>query len=159
MKLVTTALEWSYAAGETDVRAEMLEQAAALLVLRRNTLRIIDGAGPSIDASPSGATTDAPDQALVPPSIQTTSRDEVGDSAQPAKAARCSFTEVIPIDVQAFQSSGIRLVECPTCAATRTLEPHHSVLRFTSHDKRKMRLPPTARRWARWEAIWKVVGE
>ena len=46
MKLVTTALEWSYAAGETDVRAETLEKAASLLVLRRDTLRIIDGVGP-----------------------------------------------------------------------------------------------------------------
>ncbi len=48
MKLVTTALEWSYAAGETDVRAETLEKAASLLVLRRDTFRIIDGAGPSL---------------------------------------------------------------------------------------------------------------
>jgi len=42
MKLVTTVLEWSYQAGETDVRAETLEKAAELLVLRRDTLRIID---------------------------------------------------------------------------------------------------------------------
>jgi hypothetical protein len=33
MKLVTTALEWTYQAGETDVRAETLEAAASLLVL------------------------------------------------------------------------------------------------------------------------------
>src|SRR5713101_2994323 len=50
MKLVTTALEWSYQAGETDVRAETLEVAASLLVLRRDTLRLIDGAGPDIEA-------------------------------------------------------------------------------------------------------------
>src|SRR5438552_10393842 len=50
MKLVTTALEWTYQAGETDVRAETLELAASLLVLRRDTLWLIDGAGPSIDA-------------------------------------------------------------------------------------------------------------
>jgi hypothetical protein len=50
MKLVTTALEWTYEAKETDVRAETLEKAASLLVLRRDTLRIIDGAGPSIEA-------------------------------------------------------------------------------------------------------------
>jgi len=46
MKLVTTALEWSYLAGETDVRAERLKSAAELLVLRHDTLKIIDGAGP-----------------------------------------------------------------------------------------------------------------
>src|SRR6266487_4279601 len=45
MKLVTTALEWSYEAKATDVRAETLEKAAQLLVLRRDTFRIIDGAG------------------------------------------------------------------------------------------------------------------
>jgi len=47
MKLVTAALEWSYQARETDVRAETLQAAAELLVLRRETLRIIDGAGPT----------------------------------------------------------------------------------------------------------------
>ncbi len=48
MKLVTTTtLEWSYAAGETDVRAETLQAAAELLTLRRDAIRMIDGAGPS----------------------------------------------------------------------------------------------------------------
>src|SRR6266852_2140752 len=46
MKLVTTALEWSYLAGETEVRAERLKSAAELLVLRHDTLKLIDGAGP-----------------------------------------------------------------------------------------------------------------
>ena len=39
MKLVTTALEWTYEAGLTDVKEEMLEQAAELLMLRRDTFR------------------------------------------------------------------------------------------------------------------------
>src|SRR5436305_9193642 len=56
MKLVTTALEWSFEASETNVRAETLEKAASLLVLRRDTLRIIDGAGPSLDAPQSEST-------------------------------------------------------------------------------------------------------
>src|SRR5438876_3046394 len=56
MKLVTTALEWTYQAGETDVRAETLEVAASLLVLRRDTLRLIDGAGPDIEAPRSEST-------------------------------------------------------------------------------------------------------
>src|SRR5207244_923337 len=50
MKLVTTALEWTYQAGEPDVRAETLELAAQLLVLRHDSLRIIDGAGPIVQA-------------------------------------------------------------------------------------------------------------
>ena len=36
-------------AGLTDVKEETLEQAADLLMLRRDTFRIIDGAGPSVD--------------------------------------------------------------------------------------------------------------
>src|SRR5947209_7922066 len=50
MKLVTTALERSYLAGDTEVRAERFKSAAALLVLRHDTLKLIDGAGP--DALP-----------------------------------------------------------------------------------------------------------
>ena len=42
MKLVTTALEWSYAQGEKDVSPKMLEAAAELLTFRRDTLRVID---------------------------------------------------------------------------------------------------------------------
>ena len=38
-KLITTALEWSYLDGETDVRAERLKSAAELLVLRHDTAR------------------------------------------------------------------------------------------------------------------------
>lgn len=56
VKLVTTALEWSYQAGEPEVRAQTLEKAASLLVLRRDTLRIIDGTGPSVEAAPSAST-------------------------------------------------------------------------------------------------------
>ncbi len=45
MKLVATTLEWSYATGEADVRAETLEAAAEVLTLRRDAIRVIDGAG------------------------------------------------------------------------------------------------------------------
>jgi len=51
-----------------------------------------------------------------------------------------------------------RVVECPDCGATRTLEPHHGVLRFKQHDRVK-RKKLTAKRWARREMTWKVVGE
>ena len=46
MKLVLAALEWSYEAKATDVQVAYLERAAALLVLRHDTFRIIDGEGP-----------------------------------------------------------------------------------------------------------------
>jgi hypothetical protein len=54
MKGVPTALEWSFEAKAPNVRA--LEKATELLVLCRDTLRIIDGAGPVSDATQSDST-------------------------------------------------------------------------------------------------------
>src|SRR2546426_7011442 len=42
MKLVTTALEWSYAQGEKDVSPKMLEAAAEQFTLRRDVMYLID---------------------------------------------------------------------------------------------------------------------
>lgn len=42
MKLITTALEWSYAQGEQDVNPKHLEAAAEQLTLRRDVLYLID---------------------------------------------------------------------------------------------------------------------
>ena len=42
MKLVTTALKWSYAKGEADVTSPHLKAAAELLTLRRDKIQIID---------------------------------------------------------------------------------------------------------------------
>src|SRR5438132_2274667 len=42
MKLVTTALEWSYAQGERNVSPKMLEAAAESLTLHRDVIRVID---------------------------------------------------------------------------------------------------------------------
>ena len=42
MKLVTTALKWSYAQREADVTSKYLKAAAELLTLRRDTIQIID---------------------------------------------------------------------------------------------------------------------
>jgi hypothetical protein len=50
MKLVTIALQWTYAAGEPDVTAPTLEAAADLLTLRRDTVRVLDAA-PAPDLS------------------------------------------------------------------------------------------------------------
>ena len=45
MKLVTTALHWSYADAQTDVSAKHLEAAAEQLTLRRDVIHIVDGLG------------------------------------------------------------------------------------------------------------------
>src|SRR5216684_1748774 len=167
MKLVTTALEWSYAAGETDVRAETLEKAASLLVLRRDTFRIIDGAGPSLDAPPSESTEQGngsgtePEQEVVQALRQQNTTETVvtvGEQVQTVKTPKCTFSKVVSIDLKRFADSGVSLVECPDCARTRTLSPRNGVLRFSSHDKRKTRTSTTSRRWARIDSTWKVVG-
>jgi hypothetical protein len=165
MKLVTTALEWSYDAGETDVRAEMLERAAELLVLRRDTLRIIDGAGPRVEAPPSepteqgnGSGTEPEQEAVSAHQQQQNTTETVGEQMQTVKTPKCTFSGVVSIELQRFLDSGIRLVECPNCARTRSLSPHKGVLRFPSHDKRKITTPNTGQRWALCETIWKVVG-
>src|SRR5438309_6823312 len=188
MKLVTTALEWSHQAGDTDVKAETLQAAAELLVLRRDTLRIIDGAGPSIDVPPSASTAvarvrgteaarvsspgalpenrpsalteraETVDQAPSAHNAHATSRDAVGDQQPPATPTKCPFAGVVPIEATRFLDSGVRLVACPNCARTRSLSPRKGVLRFPSHDTRKTPAPVTSQRWAMGETIWEVVG-
>jgi len=157
MKLVTTALEWTYQAREPDVRAETLEQAASLLVLRKDTLRIIDGAGPSVEAPPSESTGQGNESGAEPNTTET--NVSVGDQKQSAKPTKCTFAEMLPIDLRVFQESRVALVECPNCAATRTLESRRDgKLKFLSHDQRKTHTPNTEPRWARGETAWEVVG-
>jgi len=50
MKLVTTALEWSYAIGGKDVNPKHLQAAAELLTLHRDVIRVIDAAGQKEEA-------------------------------------------------------------------------------------------------------------
>lgn len=186
MKLVTTALEWSHEAGETDVRAETLQAAAELLVLRRDTLRIIDGAGPSVEAPPSESSngleqasgteaeqvsspnaqpekptsvpTEQVGQALSAQDEQTTRSFAQGDKKQLSKPTKCTFSGVVSIELQHFLDSGVALVECPDCASTRSLSPRKGILRFQSHDARKTRTPNTDRRWTQGETAWEVVS-
>ncbi len=65
---------------------------------------------------------------------------------------------MVSIELKRFLESGIALVECPDCARTRTLSPRNGVLRFPSHDKRKIRTPNTDWRWAVKETTWELVG-
>jgi hypothetical protein len=166
MKLVTTALEWSYEAGDTGVAAETLEKAAELLVLRRNTLRLIDGVGPSVEVPPSestgqeqtsGTEAEQVDQALSAQNEPATRRGVQSDKKQSTK---CTFSGVVvPIDLSRFRESGVALVECPNCASTRTLEPHGPTMRFKSHDKRKTTTPNTESRWTQKGTEWVLSGK
>ena len=183
MKLVTTALEWSYEAGDTDVQAETLQAAAELLVLRRDTLRMIDGAGPGIEGPYAESTAVArvrgtaaervsapgalPEHRTavitactetVAPAPSTHNEPAVGAQKPPAKSTKCMFAGVVPIEATRFLDSGVTLVACPQCARTRSLSPRKGVLRFPSHDKRKTHAPVTSQRWAMGETNWEVVG-
>jgi hypothetical protein len=187
MKLVIAALEWSYEAKATDVRAEWLERAAELLVLRHDTLRIIDGAGPGIEADQASAasaeqanetqteqvsssneeqklSSSVPtEQATVAGSRLLSSHPKSGEHSavsESNQSAKCMFFGVVPIDIKRFEESDVALVECPGCGRVWTLSPRSGVLRFKSHDKRKTDTPNTGRRWARGEGEtdWNVVG-
>jgi AAA domain len=164
MKLVTTVLKWSYQAGETDVRAETLEKAAELLMLRRDTLRIIDGAGPSVEVSrPDGAEpgsthgTEQPQETGRASGQQNTTKT-VDAQVPPSTSPKCTFAGVVAIDLTRFADSGVALVECPACARLRSLSPRKGVLRFPSHDRRKLQTPVTGIRWAAKDKTdWGVV--
>jgi hypothetical protein len=86
-------------------------------------------------------------------------RDLVGDQVKTVKTRKCTFPGIVEIEAKRFLESGIKLVECPNCASTRSLSPRNGVLRFPSHDKRKSHTPNTAQRWAMGETVWDVVGE
>jgi hypothetical protein len=134
MKLVTTALEWSYQAGDTEVGAETLEKAAQLLVLRRDTLQIIDGAGPSVEVSrpdltePGSANGTEQQQETVRTNGQQNTTKTVEEQVQTSKSPKCTFSGVVSIDLKRFADSGVALVECPDCSRTRSLSPNKGVL-------------------------------
>jgi AAA domain len=171
MTLVSAALEWSYEAKAKDVLAEMLEKAASLLVLHRDTLKLIDGAGPSTEASQPPSTEQGQESKTEPetkPERETAQADHdphntetVGteeDQGQPVKTPKCTFPGVVSIELKRFLDSGTQLVECAHCGRTRTLSPSKGVLRFPSHNRRKVQTPVTGLRWAKGKTDWDVVG-
>jgi hypothetical protein len=164
MKLVTTALEWTYEAGETDVQGGTLEKAAQLLVLRRDTLQIIDGAGPSRAISrPDGtelrnAPETEPQQETRQANGPQNTTQTVDVQVPPSTSPKCTFAGVVAIDLTRFADSGVALVECPDCSRMRSLSPRKGVLRFPSHDRRKLQTPVTGVRWAaKGKTDWGVV--
>jgi AAA domain len=172
MKLVTTALEWSYLDGETDVVPLRLKSAAELLVLRHDTLKLIDGAGPDTlaqdqsKAEPASVNGQEPQRQTVSEKEQQ-NEAKTGETAETAqeqehtsKTANCTFSgELVPIDLKRFADSGINLVECPHCGRMRSLSPSKGVLRFKAHTRRKQQTPLTEKRWsATGKTDWDVVG-
>jgi len=165
MKLVTTALEWTDEAGEMDVPAGTLEKAAQLLVLRRDTLQIIDGAGPRVGVSRSDGAKpgNAPETEPQPETRRANgpqnTTQTVDAQVPPSTSPKCTFAGVVAIDLTRFADSGVALVECPACSRLRSLSPRKGVLRFPSHDRRKLQTTVTGVRWAaKGKTDWGVVG-
>ncbi len=109
MKLVTTVLEWSYLAGETEVRAERFKSTAELLVLRHDTLKLIDGAGPEAlpqdqnQAEPASLNGKEPERQIVLEKEQqnTTNTEELAaEQEHTSTSPKCMFSRtLIPIDL------------------------------------------------------------
>jgi hypothetical protein len=169
MKLVTTALEWSYLAGETEVRAERLKSAAELLVLRHDTLKLIDGAGPDEHpqdqnkAEPVSVNGKDPERQTVPENAVPHAKKTVEtakEQEQTSTSSNCTFSRmVIPIDPKRWTESGITVVGCPRCGRTRSLSPVKGVLRFPPHGPRKIQTEVKGKRWsATGKKDWDVVG-
>jgi hypothetical protein len=119
---------------------------------------------PPLDQSANGASDSSasPNQAVSTGSNtrieRAATRDLVGDQVKPAKTPKCPFPGIVAIGAKRFLESGIKLVECPDCLRTRSLEPHNGVLRFPPHEKRKTHTPNTDQRWAMGETAWDLVG-
>ena len=177
MKLVIAALEWSYETKALDVQVKWLERAAELLVLRHDTLWIIDGAGPGSETDqaertepaqaserPAEQVSSSKEEQKIPPSVSTgqapLAQSQKKAETPPAASDKCTFSGAVLIDLQRFEKSGVARVECPGCGRVWTLSPSSGVLRFKSHDIRKTNTPNTGQRWARGEGEtdWGVVG-
>jgi hypothetical protein len=134
----------------------------------RDTLQIIDGAGPSVEVArpdgemPARANATEPQRETGQENGQqnTTKTAETVDAhVQTSKTPKCTFAGVISIDLKRFADSSVALVECPDCSRTRSLSPGKGVLRFPPHDRRKIQTPVTSKRWSTsGKTDWDVVG-
>jgi AAA domain len=168
MKLVVAALEWSYEAKAADVEAKWLERAAELLVLRHDTLWVIDGASPLVEADQDRDPKDRANGKEPEPETvrenepqQTTKTGETAkEQGHTSTSPKCTFSRtVIPIDPKRFTNSSVSSVECPDCGRTRSLSPVKGVLRFPPHEPRRIQTPVTGKRWsAKGKTDWDVVG-
>jgi hypothetical protein len=174
---IVCTLEWSYEAKAPEVQAEWLEGAAELLVLRHDTLRIIDGAYPRIEADQarvaelvqtpetqteqvSSSNEEQKLSSSVPTEQATGARSRKKAGSQPVTSDKYTFSGEVQISLKRFEESGVARVECPGCGRTWTLSPSGGVLHFKAHDKHKMNTPNTGRRWVRGEGEtdWNMVG-
>ena len=118
-------------------RSSRLKSAAELLVLRHDTLKLIDGTGPDTfgedrdGAEPARAYGTEQKTILISEQQNTTKLVETAkEQMQTSPSPKCAFSGVVSIDLKRFADSSIALVECPDCSRTRSLSPVKGVLRF-----------------------------
>jgi hypothetical protein len=85
-------------------------------------------------------------------------RDPVGETSAPSvrKANGCSFTEVIEVTLSQMEEAGVSCFECPTCLATRDIQPRGDRVKFPWHPKRTTTTPNRGLRWVKREIAWRL---
>jgi hypothetical protein len=165
MKLVSNALEWSYEDGLQDVSAQRLQQAAELLTLGRNIIRLIDGAGPTVEIPQSdtaeqgsGQETEARESpTLDPPKQQPPSHNEVGETQRTAPSTNCSFPGPIKLEAARWLESKVEAVQCPTCGSVGKAKVKGQSVIISPHPPRKLRPVRNVTRWAGQGSDWGLV--
>jgi len=165
MKLVSTALEWSYQAGETDVSAETLEKAAELLTLGRDIIWLIDGAGPAVEIPRS----DTAEQEHVQEAetgeapVKDTSKqrashyNEVGETHRAVASTNCSFSGSIKLEVGRLLESKVEVVQCPSCGSVSKAKVKGQAVVIAPHPPRKLRPVRNVTRWVEQGTEWALV--
>ena len=165
MKLVSTALEWSYAAGETDVSAETLEKAAELLTLGRDIIRLIDGAGPTVEILRSETAeqehvqeAEAGEAEAQDVSNQRASHpDAVGEARMAGPSTKCSFSGPIKLEAERLLESKVEVVQCPSCGSASKAKVKGRSVIITPHPPRKSRPVRNVTRWVEQGSGWVLV--
>ena len=85
MKLVTTALEWTYAEAKRDVTSQTLEAAAQLLMVQHKSVYVIDAPGAKKPQTPPKEETPTETSSDLPSSDKQESLEE--PPAQPSHEA------------------------------------------------------------------------
>jgi hypothetical protein len=165
MKLVSNALEWSYQDGLQNVSPERLKSAAELLTFGRNIIRLIDGAGPTVEIPQ----TDTPEQesgqdaeageakASDAPKEQTSLHDEMGETQRTVPSTNCSFSGSIKLEVARWQESTVEAVQCPTCGSVSKAKVKGQSVVIAPHPPRKLRPVRNVTRWMEKGIEWVIV--
>jgi hypothetical protein len=142
--------------------------AAELLVLRHDTLKLIDGAGSDArhldqnKAEPARVNGKEPERQTVPENEQqspTEMVETVKEQGHTSKTANCTFSGVVSIDLKRFTDSGISLVECASLWKNVFALPGQGRPPVQAAHPTQAADPLTSKRWsASGKTDWNVVG-